>query len=104
MYGIDQGLPTLYYICNTLEPDIIFIQEHWQTPANIKYILHFSPNYLGYGISTMERVVQKSVLKGQPFGGSVILVNNRWRDLTKVIITSERLVIVSLGNLVFINV
>jgi len=72
MYGKNQGLPLLSYLCSDLTPDIIFLQEHWQTPANLPLILNFSHNYMGYGISAMEHAVQKSGLKGRPFGGSLL--------------------------------
>ena len=70
MWGNNQGSPFLAHICNDLVPDIIFRQGHWQTPANLSSILNFSSVHLVYGISAMERAVEKSVLKGRPYGGT----------------------------------
>jgi len=75
MYGKNQGSPLLSHLNCDLTPDIIFLQEHWQTPANLPLISNFSPNYMGYGISAMEHAVRKSVLKGRPFGGTATLVH-----------------------------
>jgi len=47
--------------------------------------------------------VQKSVLKGRPFGGTATLVHNKWHALVKDIVTSERYVIVAIGTLLLIN-
>jgi len=41
--------------------------------------------YLGNGISAMEKVVQKSVLRGRPFGGTATLLHSKWRTFVKVI-------------------
>ena len=104
MWGKNQGSPFLTHICNTLVPDIIFLQEHWQTPTNLNSILNFSSVYLGYEISAMERAVEKSVLKGRPYGGTATLIHNKWRAFIKIIATVERYVIIALSNLLLINI
>jgi len=104
MYGLNQGAPTLSHLCGDVSPDVIFFQEHWQTPVNLKSILHFSPNYQGYGISAMEVAVQRYILRGRTYGGTATLIHNRWQGVSSVIVTSERFVIVKLGNMLFINV
>jgi len=59
---------------------------------------------MGYGISVMVHAVQKSVLKGRPFGGTTTLVHVQWRAFVKVIATAGRYVIIALGNLLLINI
>ena len=50
--GLNQGLPMLNQLCSSC--DVIFVQEHWQTPFNMKNILSCSPEFTGFGISAME--------------------------------------------------
>jgi len=52
----------------------------------------------------MEKVVQKSVLGGRPFGGTATLVHRKWRTFVKVIATVDRYAIISLGKLLLINI
>ena len=104
MFGKNQGASFLSHICSNIAPDVIYLQEHWQTPANLSSILNFSPNYHGYGVSAMEMAVQQSILRGRPYGGTATLIHSRWRSLTKVIATSERFVIITIGNIALINV
>ena len=104
--GLNQGSSVLGELCNSNEPDIIFVQEHWQTPSNMDKIHNFSGNYMGFGISAMEDAVTTSVLRGRPYGGVAILVN---KSLTcylriKLIKALERTVLISLGNTIFVNV
>ena len=59
LHGLNQGVPLLNFICQEMSPAILFICEHWQTPANLYKIMNFSDNYTGYGISAMSASVQK---------------------------------------------
>jgi hypothetical protein len=104
MFGLNQGAPLLNELCNNKPPSAIFIQEHWQTPSNLFKILNFSDAFTGFGISAMTSVVHKSILRGRPFGGCAILINNSLITHVKPIAVSERFVIVSLGKYVLINV
>jgi len=52
----------------------------------------------------MEKMVQKSVIRGRPFGGTATLVHSKWRNFVKVIATVDRYVIISLGKLLLINI
>ena len=77
-----------------LESDIILVQEHWQTPANISNILNFSTYHTGYGISAMNACVDSGVLYGRPYGGVAILVRNSLVTHINSILCSERFAIV----------
>ena len=104
MHGINQGSPSLENIIIATTPDVIFLQEHWQTPASLGSILNFSSLYRGFGISVMESVVGKFVIRGRPYGGTATLINNKWRTIINVLMISERTVIIPLGDLILINV
>jgi hypothetical protein len=77
MHGFSQGLPLISYLCDSINPpDILFLQEHWLTPANLYKMNNFHTKYSNYGISAMEAVVEHSILKGRPFGGVNILMSH----------------------------
>ena len=93
-------------LCNSRVPDIIFVQEHWQTPSNLDKILCFSDNYIGFGISAMEKDTNMSIIRGRPYGGVTTLVNKTLAcsQEVKLVLITERVVLISLGNTIFINV
>lgn len=104
MHGFNQGSYLLSELCNNNNTKIIFVQEHWMSPANLYKILNFHKEYTGFGISAMENVVAKSVLKGRPFGGVSILVHNELLQNVNCIHASEKFVIITYFNTIFINV
>ena len=68
MHGFFQGSPALDDIISLYTPDIILLQEHWLTSANL-YLLesHFA-DYYTFGSSAMSRAVESGMLRGRPFG------------------------------------
>ena len=103
MHGFNQGSSYLREVCDAAVHDVIFIQEHWLSPALINKITHFSEHYVGIGKSAMESVISTGVLKGRPFGGVTILVK---KDLANFISDSfvfERVVAVKLCDMLFVN-
>ena len=57
LFGLGQGKSLLSDLTRDYMYKIIFVQEHWQTPANMHKILNFNENFTGYGISAMEGTV-----------------------------------------------
>jgi len=104
VHGLTQGTPLLNHICQNIAPSALFISEHWQTPANLHKILNFSNEYTGFGLSAMSSIVQKSILRGRPWGGCAILIKSDLIAAVKVILLSDRVVILSLGKLTLVNV
>ena len=103
MHGLNQGCDMLKYLCNDLHCDVIFLQEHWQTPVNMNKILAFSDDYIGFGISAMEERV-KSVFHGRPYGGTSILVSSAYTKYIKHIVCRERFVIILINSIAFVNI
>src|SRR5271163_3246308 len=104
LHGLQQGTPLLNYLCQDVSPSVFFISEHWQTPANLHKILNFSDMYTGFGISSMTSVVQKSILRGRPWGGCATLIKNNLLVAAKPILTTDSIVILSLGQFILVNV
>ena len=103
LQGLNQGCDMLQHICSDICPDIILIQEHWKTPANLDTILAFSNCYVGFGKSAMEDALRHGVLRGRPFGGCAILVKQCYSANVKLLLCTDRVVIISIGLLMFIN-
>ena len=61
-------------------------------------------DYVAVGCSAMSSVVESTLLRGRPFGGVSILINNNIRHLSKTLNCSERYAIVKVANYVIVNV
>jgi len=104
MHGFNQGSEMLNYLCCNVHPDIIFIQEHWQSPDNLPKLLGFSSDFIGFGISAFESKLGAGILYGRPYGGVCILAHKKYSKLFKTVICCERYVIVIIGSIAFVNV
>ena len=105
MHGFNQGSHMLSSLFDDVYcPDILFVQEHWLTPANMYKIKTINNKFTCYGISAMEQCVQESLLKGRPHGGVATLINSSLTTKVAFVKCCERFVILSLGNTLFINV
>jgi len=70
MHGFNQGCPTHNDMLHSYKPDIMLLQEHWLTPANLcKFDNHFT-DYLAFGSSAMSNLVEAGMLTGRPYGVS----------------------------------
>ena len=104
LHGLNQGKCLLTKLLKSYSANLIFIQEHWQTPANMNKINQLSSDYTSFGISAMDSVVSRSILRGRCFGGVAILCHNKLLPESKCIHCSERFVIIMYRNTLFINV
>jgi len=104
MRGFFQGHPVIEDLISDENPDIIFAQEHWLTPANLnKFELYFN-DFFTFGISAMSTAVESGMLRGRPFGGVITLIKNSLRNVSETIYCSERYVIVRVGNYLLVNI
>jgi len=104
MHGYNQGLPAIKQLIEKNSPDVMLVQEHWLTPANlIKFSADLS-DYQMYGISAMSHCVESGPLLGRPFGGVATLIKKQLVNVVSCICTSERYVVVRLGQLLVVNV
>ena len=104
MHGFFQGHPVIEDLISSVNPDIIFAQEHWLTSANLNKFETYFNDYFTFGISAMSSVVESGMLKGRPFGGVATLMKNNLRKLIETVYCSERYVIVRVGNYLLVNV
>ena len=101
MHGFNQGCSLLKNLC--VDSDCICIQEHWLSPANLYKLENFSKNFFFFGKSAMESVIMNSVLRGRPFGGAGILLNNRLLHYVTDKVLADKFVAVVLDNMIIMS-
>ena len=104
MHGFNQGSHSVRDLVLSSEPDVFLLQEHWLTPANLFKFAENFPTYQCFGSSAMASCVETGVLYGRPFGGVAILVRNQLRNFCQLVCAAERFMIVTIGNLIIVNV
>lgn len=92
MHGFNQGLSSVNYLIETITPDIISLQEHWLTSANLDRLNCISDSYFYYGSSAMD--IDKGPLFGRPFGGTAIIVKKQLAPFVQLVYTAERYTVV----------
>ena len=102
--GYSQGCTLLQELCNSNTYDLIYCQELWLVPDNMHKILKFNNNYVGYGVSAMEQAVEQGFLRGRPWGGTAILVKESLVKLCSEIHTFDRVVTLTIADIILINV
>jgi len=103
MHGFSQGSVTIADLINDLTPDILLLQEHWLTPANLSKFDQFT-SFFTFGCSAMSDAVERGMLKGRPFGGVIMMINKNLRKIAETIHCSERYCIAKIANYVVVNV
>ena len=99
MHGFNQGYLAFDDLIATNCYDVLFLQEHWLTPANLSAFDNHFTDYFSVGCSAMIKNVECGMLHGRPFGGVISLVNN-----TKIVQCGDCYVIIKIDNLLLINV
>jgi len=87
-----------------IRPDLLLLQEHRLTPANLNKFDKYFPEYFSFGSSAMSNCVAAGMLRGRPFGGVMALINKRLRKVVETVYCDERFVIVRVANYIVINV
>jgi exonuclease III len=103
MHGFNQGQPTISQLIIDIRPDILLLQEHWLTRANLTQFDRFS-DYFTFGSSAMTSVVESGILRGRPFGGVITMVRNDLRNVTETIYCCERCNIIRVGDIIIVNI
>jgi len=103
MHGFNQGQPAVDELIDKLQPDVLLLQEHWLTPANLDKFDKYS-DYFTFGTSAMAQVVESGMLKGRPFGGVISMIKNDLRSSTETVYCSERCNIIRVANYILVNI
>jgi len=70
--------------------DIVMLQEHWLTPANLHKFDDDCPGYLSFGSSAMGLAVESGTIYGLPFGGVMTLIRSKLHKCTQFVCSDER--------------
>ena len=85
LHGFNQGSTLLKDLCDNVEPDVIFLQEHRLSSINFDKIKFFARNqYYCVASSAMENVIQSGILRGRPFGGLAFMLKNNIAKMLSV--------------------
>ena len=103
MHGFNQGLEGTKEMIYKLCPDVIAVQEHWLTPANIYKLSEVSSDYFCCGSSSMTNVLASGPLIGRPYGGTALLINNRLANHTVNLVCNDRFTAVLLADYLVIS-
>jgi exonuclease III len=103
LHGLNQGKSATCDIIASHIPDIILIQEHWLTPANL-YKLHDFDGYYAFGRSAMNNAIAQRPLYGRPFGGVGASIKNSLRCHCETLYTGERFIFLKIYNFLNINI
>jgi len=102
---VGHGHLVLTELCSAVSNlGVIFLQEHCLTPANMPQLQNFNPLFSAFGISAMEKKISMGLLKGRPFGGAAILVHKRLMGAAVPLLNDERVNVIRLHKILFINV
>ena len=104
MHGYNQGSHAVRDLTLSTMPEIILLQEHWLTPAQLSKFDYDFSQYMCIGSSAMRSAVEAGVLRGRPFGGVMTSISRKLQKYTKIVCTGERYVIVIVGSLLICNV
>lgn len=104
MHGINQGEEMVITLLNEYNIDCLFLQEHWLSSDNLYRLCSMNPNYLCFGVSAMDNVLENGVLFGRPFGGVATLIHDSFKHSIVNHKCSDRYNILSIGNVTLVNV
>lgn len=107
MHGFNQGVLELKTLCDISKFEVIFLQEHWLSSDLMFNFDYFKNNYCVFGISAMDSTLSQGILRGRPKGGVCSLIKKSFCNSfnsVSCISCKERYTIISLDNLLLINV
>lgn len=104
LHGYNQGCHGVKDLISIISPDIIMMQEHWLTSANLYKLNSLSMDYFVFASSAMNECVDSGPLIGRPFGGTAILILKKYAPSTITLVSSERFTAVKLFNWIFVTV
>jgi len=83
MHGFKNGVSCLSNLCKT--SDLVAVEEHWLSSDQLNLLTTVHPDFDGYGVSGMNRLLQTKVYAGRPFGGVCLLWRRELSSRVKVI-------------------
>ena len=104
MRGFNLGRHVVRDFIHADSPDVLLLQEHWLTLANLNRFDEVFLQFSCFGSSAMSSAVERGALRDRPFGVVMTLVSKPLHSFTKIVCATNRYVIVIVGNSLIINV
>ena len=104
MHGMNQGRVLLTEVCAKGSIDIILLQEHWLASKALQQFDAISDNHSHVAMSSMDSSLCNALLTGRPYGGLAIMYKKQLAKKVNIISTGDRMIAVTLGTLLLINV
>jgi len=90
MKGFHQGFSVVSDLVEQCKPDLFLLQGHWLTSDRLYMFDKFFSGYFNVDSSAMSKTIEKGMLRGRPFGGVTVRINNSLRMVTQTIHCDER--------------
>lgn len=103
LHGLNQGKAAIDELITTYHPDIILVQEHWLTTANLHKLDVFDGYYM-FGCSAMNDAVAAGPLFGRPFGGVAALICKSLSSVCESLFCCDRFLVLKCFNCLIVNV
>ena len=104
LHGLNQGAALLEHWCTNQVFDILLVQEHWLAPANFSRLIKITPGYNCIVSSAMEQLCASTILRGRPFGGLAVILGHRFRNVTKTVLNTNRVIAVLVSDVLIMNI
>lgn len=101
IYGLNQGVGLLPDLLNDF--DIVCVQEHWLAPDSLFRLNELNCNCIVFSSSAMSHKVSSNIRYGRPFGGVATFVKSAFAQIARMVHKSDRYIIISLGDLIIVN-
>jgi len=83
MHGFRNGVSCVSNLCETC--DLVAVEEHWLSRDKLNSLSTVHPDFVGYGVSGMNRLLQTKIHAGRPFGGVGLLWRKELSSRIKII-------------------
>lgn len=104
LHGFNQGKTYLLDTLNKPNCDVVFVQEHWLASNDLYLLNDLSSDFVAYGSSAMDKILNAGILRGRPFGGIAVLLHNKIAKYSHLITKQERFIIVRIARSLLVNV
>lgn len=102
IHGFNQSEHYMKHLLHST--DILCIQEHWLADYDFYKLMNINNNFNVICSSPMDNVIGKCIMRGRPYGGLAIFVNNNKFSNISVLYKEDRYIAIIVNNVLIINV
>jgi len=83
MHGFKNGVSYVSNLCEI--SDVIAVEEHWLSDNKLNLVSSVHPDFVRYGVNSMNRLLQTKIYADRPFGGVGLLWRRQLSSRIKVL-------------------